>query len=321
MPAPEDFDDAHWAAAAGTWFAQGEWCDLGFGFWHSRLFRLLDAEQGADLGDVGLAGRTGQQAVMPDAVEVVGQDMDQEPADELGRGQSHDLLAVAGLDAVILPAEGDGIGIGADQAGVRDRDPVGVAAEIGQHGLRPAEGRFGIDHPLGFAERGESGREGVRVDQLGQIAEEDQLTGPVQLHQFFQKQASEQPRQNPHVQEEPGFTSDPLRAVWRQAAAWHDHVDVRMMRQRGAPGVQHAGHADPCAHALGIGRDGHHCFRRSLEQQPVDRPLVPVGDLRDLRRQCEDHVEILHRQKVLGPRRHPVARRRSLALWAMPVEP
>ena len=36
---------------------------------------------------------------------------------------------VAGFDAVILPAEGDGLGIGADQAGVRDGDPVGIAAQ------------------------------------------------------------------------------------------------------------------------------------------------------------------------------------------------
>ena len=162
-------------------------------------------------------------------------------------------------------------------------------------------------------------REGVRVGQFGQIAEEGQLTGAVQIHQPFQKQASEQPRQNPHMQEEPGAAGDPPRAVGRQAAAGHDHVDVGMVGQRRSPGVQHAGHADPGAHALGIGRDGHHRFRRRLEQQPVDRPLVPVGDLRDLGRQGEDDVEILHRQQVLGARRHPVARRRSLTLRAVPV--
>ena len=92
-----------------------------------------------------------------------------------------------------------------------------------------------------------------------------------------------------------------------------------MMRQRRSPGVEHAGHAHPRAHALGIGRDGHHRLRRSLEQQAVDRLLVPVGDLRDLRRQREDDVEILHRQQVLGARLHPVARRWPLTLRAVPV--
>jgi hypothetical protein len=31
-----------------------------------------------------------EQAVVPDAVEAVGQDVDQEPADELVRGEPHD---------------------------------------------------------------------------------------------------------------------------------------------------------------------------------------------------------------------------------------
>ena len=86
---------------------------------------------------------------MPDAVKAVGQHVDQEPADELVRGEPHHLLPVAGLDAVVLPAEGDRLGVRADQAGVRDGDTVGVAAEIGQHRLGAAEGRLGVDHPLG----------------------------------------------------------------------------------------------------------------------------------------------------------------------------
>lgn len=148
----------------------GERGDLGLWLWNGDLFRLLDAEQGADLGDIGLASRTGQQAGMPDAVEAIGQDMDQDATDELGRGQPHDFLPVAGFDAVILPAKGDGMGIGADQTRVGNGDAVRVAAEIGQHGLGFSEGRLGIDHPFGLSERGTSGGEGARVGQLGKIA-------------------------------------------------------------------------------------------------------------------------------------------------------
>lgn len=57
------------------------------------------------------------------------------------RGRPHDLLPVAALDAVILPAERHGIGIGTDQAVVRDRHPVGVAAQVSQNRLRLPEGR------------------------------------------------------------------------------------------------------------------------------------------------------------------------------------
>jgi len=92
-----------------------------------------------------------------------------------------------------------------------------------------------------------------------------------------------------------------------------------MVRQCRSPGVQHACHAHPRAHAPGVGRDGYYRFRGRLEQQPVDRLLVPIGDLRDLGRQGEDDMEIFHRQQVLGARFHPVARRRPLTLGAMPV--
>ena len=161
-------------------------------------------EQGPDLRDVGLALRAGQQAVMPDAVKAVGQHVDQEPADELVGGQPHDLLPVAGLDAVVLPAEGDRLGIGADQAAVRDGDAMGVAAEIGQHRLGAAEGRLGVDHPFGLAERGEPGGEGAGVCQPGQVAEEGQRACSMQREQPLEEQTSEQPGQHPHGQEEPG---------------------------------------------------------------------------------------------------------------------
>lgn len=44
-----------------------------------------------------------------------------------------------------------------------------------------------------------------------------------------------------------------------------------------------------------------------------------IGDLRDLGWQGEDDVEIFHRQQVLGPRVHPVARGWPLTLRAVPV--
>lgn len=92
-----------------------------------------------------------------------------------------------------------------------------------------------------------------------------------------------------------------------------------MVGQRRPPSVQHAGHADPGAEPLGVGCDGRDRFGGRPEQQAIDGLLVPQGDLRDLGWQGEDDVEILHGQKVLGARRHPVARRRSLALRTVPV--
>ena len=113
---------------------------------------------------------------MPDAVEPVGQDVHQEASDELPLRQAHNLLAITVLDAVILPAKRHRVGVGANKVMVGDRHSMGVAAEIGEHGFWLVEGRFGIHHPFGFAERGQPCGEGIRPRQVLQIIEEGELS-------------------------------------------------------------------------------------------------------------------------------------------------
>jgi hypothetical protein len=48
--------------------------------------------------------------------------------------------------------------------------------------------------------------------------------------------------------------------------------------QRRPPCVQHAGHANACAEALGISGDGRHGLGGRPEQQAVNGALVPEGD-------------------------------------------
>jgi hypothetical protein len=261
---------------------------------------------------------------VPDAVEAVGQDVDQEPAHELRRLEPHDPLAVAGLDPVVLPAERDGVGVGADQTAVRDRDAVGVAAEIGKHGLGAAERGLGVvsetrlrhdDHPVSPAQRGEVRGEGRGIGQSRQIAEDLELSRRVQGRQPLEEQAAEQAGENPHRQEEPrarqaihllpsGDRPPPGTIMWMWG--WWGHAGGVPSARRRAPGVQDRRHADPRAEAPGIRGDGHHGLGRGLEQEAVQGPPVPPGDPGDLRRQGEDEVEVLDRQKVLGPRGHPV---------------
>jgi hypothetical protein len=57
-------------------------------------------------------------------------------ADELGGVERHGLEPAAAFDAAVLPFEGDAGPIERDEPGVGDRDAVGVAGEIGGHGLR-----------------------------------------------------------------------------------------------------------------------------------------------------------------------------------------
>lgn len=66
--------------------------------------------------------------------------------------------------------------------------------------------------------------------ELGRIAGAGQLTGPVQIHLPFLKQASELPRQNPHMQQERMAAGDPCLAFLARDAK-HQRLDARAIDQ------------------------------------------------------------------------------------------
>lgn len=56
---------------------------------------------------------------MADPMEAGGQDMDQEPADELVRVEPHHFHPFTAFDPVVFPSEGHSVGVAADKAVVR----------------------------------------------------------------------------------------------------------------------------------------------------------------------------------------------------------
>ncbi len=59
---------------------------------------------------------------------------------------------------------------------------------------RSAEGWFGIDDPLGIAERGKPCRKSLVIGKFNEIAVEGQLTSLMQSPEPVEEQAAEQPR-------------------------------------------------------------------------------------------------------------------------------
>ncbi len=108
-------------------------------------------EQLAGAGDVLGADAACEQAVMANAVKAGWQDMNEEAADEFAGREPHDLLSRSAFDAIILVFECDAVAVASKQAAVGDGDAVGVARQIGQHGLGTAEGSFAINHPFDLA--------------------------------------------------------------------------------------------------------------------------------------------------------------------------
>ncbi len=118
----------------------------------------------------------GEEAEVADAMEAGRQDVQEEPAHELARIEPHHLAAA--FLPVVLPEETDGIVCHGDEPAVGDGDAMGVAAEIGQHLLGAAEGRFGVDHPVDPAQRRAVRGEGAglsiaRGDTVGEVGECD----------------------------------------------------------------------------------------------------------------------------------------------------
>ncbi len=104
-----------------------------------------------------------------------------------------------------------------------------------------------------------------------------------------------------------------------EAAARHDHVDVRMVGHGRTPCVEHGGDADAVAQVLWVGSDRQHGPGCRLEQQVVNQRLVVEGNVGDLGGQREHRMEVADRQQVGFLGFEPAAGCGTLALQAVPV--
>jgi len=112
------------------------------------------------------------------------------------------------------------------------------------------------------------------VVQVDQGPPKDQLAGLERLVEAFQEQAAEQAGQHADRQEEAGPASHPALAIGRQPTAGDDAVQVRVVLQGLAPGVQHCDKADLGAKVTGVRRDGAQGRGRAAEQDVVDDAFV-----------------------------------------------
>ena len=96
-------------------------------------------------------GVVGEQALVTDTVEAGGQYMDKKASDELGYGQGHGLVAMTPLGTIVFPPKGNPVFIAGNEPTVADGDPMGVARQIGEHGLGSGERALGIDYPVDLA--------------------------------------------------------------------------------------------------------------------------------------------------------------------------
>ena len=97
--------------------------------------RGWEQEQLTGPGQVILAPGVGEQAVVSDAMESLGQDMDEEAPDKLVGGQGHGFVASLSVVAIVFVFEGDAMIIMSDQTGIGDGDAVSVSGEVSENGF------------------------------------------------------------------------------------------------------------------------------------------------------------------------------------------
>src|SRR5204862_8204953 len=97
------------------------------------------------------AAAVGQETVVADAMESVGQYVNEEATDELVDGERHQLGALAFLRSIVLPLEGHAGIVERDEPAVGDGVTVGVARQVSQYRLGPAEVPLSIEVQLGIA--------------------------------------------------------------------------------------------------------------------------------------------------------------------------
>ncbi len=110
-----------------------------------RCCRAVELQQEARLGGLFAPGMV-PQAEVADLVQTLGQDVLQEPAHEL---VARDAAGSPAVGFAVLVADGDGLVVEADDAGVGDGDAEHVAGEVVEHGLLAVSPGRAMDD-LGF---------------------------------------------------------------------------------------------------------------------------------------------------------------------------
>ena len=111
--------------------------------------------------------------------------MEEKPADEfLGRKRHRFLLTFV---SVVFPVEAHLTRFDTQQAIIRDRDAVGVAADVVQHLLWASKGRLGIDDPFCLSRRCQVTSKLAAIPKIFQGVEELQLAGIERVLEMLQE--------------------------------------------------------------------------------------------------------------------------------------
>jgi hypothetical protein len=243
--------------------------------------------------------------------------VDQESAQKLFCGNSHDLLFAA--MRIILPSKRDSIILEGDESMVGDRDAMGIARQVVQNMLRTAERRLGVYDPVLPEKLPEKATETAWLGEVLERSMELELVLPKELLESGGELAAKDAAECADGKEETIGRTDPSGVIESKAASGNDVMDVGMMLKVLPPGMQHTKKPDLCSQMLRVAGEFEQRLCAGSEEQIVKQALVLQDKRREFVRQGEDDVKVRNWQQLSRPGSQPSGACVPLASWAMPV--
>src|SRR5262249_20162173 len=120
-----------------------------------------------------------------------------------------------------------------------DGDAMSITGQVLEDVLRVLERLFSVDDPLLVAQRGEEALPGGGLGECPTAPRQGQVAFRVGLCQACQVETPEAARQDPDGQEEVRTTRHPLGAIRCYPSGGQDTMQMGMMVELLAPGVEH----------------------------------------------------------------------------------
>ena len=195
---------------------------------------------------------------------------------------------------------------------IGDGCPVGVAAQIGEHGFRRSKGLLGVDHPFLLANRGGELFESRRFGQRHGVAWKGEFAFLMSCGEKIQKLGAENDAESRDGKQEIGTGREPSRSVEAERAAGNQTVKMIVTAESLIPGVKDGEKSDLAmqVRAAEIGQG----FRDGLEEDGNHDLWVHQENRIQFVRDREDHVEVTRWKKFLFVPLKPAVRCGGAAL-------
>ena len=232
---------------------------------------------------------------MPDPHEAARQDVEQEAPDELHRAQRH-LFDGMAMRVVLIPEADQPIPT-VQNPMIGHGNPVGIAAEIVEDLLRSCQGCLGVDDPFLLPQRRQETLPFHWILEHRAVALEDQLPSAIGRFQTIAELALKDLGQGVDGKEEAPFLARyPVFSIRTQAASRDDTVEMDMVAEVLAPGMEDGRHAEFCTQMFRIPRELLQRGDDGLEECGIQQSFIAAEQRIEHMGQSKNDVVVGHRE-------------------------